>query len=34
MPDPNGEAHLIELALQRVRAWSASRPPGAAAATG
>ena len=27
MPDPDGEAHLIELALQRVRDWSATRPP-------
>ena len=26
MPDPQGEAHLIELALQRVRDWSATRP--------
>jgi hypothetical protein len=26
IPDPNGEAHLLELALQRVRDWSASRP--------
>ena len=26
MPDPQGEAHLIELALQRVRDWSAKRP--------
>jgi hypothetical protein len=25
MPDPHGEAHLIELALQRVRHWSATR---------
>jgi hypothetical protein len=25
MPDPHGEAHLIELALQRVRDWSASQ---------
>ena len=25
MPDPQGEAHLIELALQRVRDWSAER---------
>ena len=25
MPDPQGEAHLIELALQRVRDWSARR---------
>jgi hypothetical protein len=22
MPDPQGEAHLLELALQRVRDWS------------
>jgi hypothetical protein len=22
MPDPQGEAHLLELALDRVRAWS------------
>jgi hypothetical protein len=25
MPDPNGEAHLLELALQRVRDWSSRR---------
>jgi hypothetical protein len=25
MPDPQGEAHLVELALQRVRDWSSSR---------
>jgi len=25
MPDPDGEAHLVELALQRIRDWSASR---------
>jgi hypothetical protein len=27
MPDPRGEAHLKELALARVRAWSAQRKP-------
>jgi hypothetical protein len=28
VPDPHGEAHLMELALQRVRDWSAKhRPP-------
>jgi hypothetical protein len=29
MPDPQGEAHLVELALQHVRDWSAkqSAPP-------
>jgi hypothetical protein len=25
MPDPEGEAHLLELALQRVRDWSATQ---------
>ena len=39
MPDPTGEAHLMELALQRVRNWSAAqelaavRPPQPLAAT-
>ena len=27
IPDPQGEAHLIELALQRVRDWTARNPP-------
>jgi hypothetical protein len=31
MPDPLGEAHLMELALQRVRDWSARRAAEAAA---
>lgn len=36
MPDPQGEAHLIELALQRVQDWSATReaPPPPLVATG
>jgi len=39
IPDPQGEAHLVELALQRVRDWSAGRhdaraaPPGPALTT-
>jgi len=31
MPDPAGEAHLIELALERVRKWSESQRPAAPA---
>jgi hypothetical protein len=32
IPDPHGEEHLIELALQRVRDWSARSTPSSLAA--
>ena len=34
MPDPQGEAHLVELALERVRDWSARTAERSRAATG